>query len=229
MALYAIGDIHGCNRSFQALLQKLNLQGADELVLVGDYLDRGPDSKGVLDTIFELEQAGHNVYCLRGNHEQILIEALSSVTYTLQRFYGAGGKATLRSFGVMAPREIDDYYLDFIHDLPHYVEIGRFIFVHGGLNFDHPDPLYDQESMLWERYWYDKINYEWLEDRYIIHGHTPIPQQQHEGLLLLAKNGPGRMINLDTGCVYPYREGMGLLTAVNLDTFEGIYQANIDQ
>jgi len=229
MALYAIGDIHGCNLSFQALLQKIDLQEDDELVLVGDYFDRGPDSKGVLDTIFALQQAEHNIHCLRGNHEQIFIEALTSVTYTLQRFYGAGGRPTLKSFGVKSPGQIDDYYLDFIHNLPNYLEMGRFIFVHGGLNFDVKDPLEDQESMLWERYWYDNIDYDWLGDRYIIHGHTPIPLTEHWGLLTQAKSGSNRAINLDTGCVYAERSDMAVLTAVNLDTFEGIYQENIDQ
>lgn len=229
MALYAIGDIHGCNRSFQALLQKLDLQKGDELVLVGDYLDRGPDSKGVLDTIFALRQAGHTVHCLRGNHEQIFIDALTDTHYTIDRFYGAGGRSTLKSFGAKRPSEIDDYYLDFINNLPNYLEVGHFLFVHGGLNFDHPDPLQDQESMLWERYWYNNINYVWLGDRYVVHGHTPITLREHEGLLKLAKNGTERAINLDTGCVFHHRKGMGLLTAVNLTTFRGVYQPNIDQ
>lgn len=228
MALYAIGDIHGCNRSFQALLQKIDLQQDDELVLIGDYMDRGPDSKGVLDTIFALRQAGHTVHCLRGNHEQIFLDALTTNHHALQLFLRAGGKSTLKSFDAILPGEIDAYYLDFINNLPYYVELGRFIFVHGGLNFSLDDPLLDQESMLWERYWYDHIDYEWLGDRYIIHGHTPIEHRVHKGMLALAKNGSDRAINLDTGCVYPDRDGMAILSAVNLDTFEGIYQENID-
>lgn len=228
MALYAIGDIHGCNRTFQALLNKIQLSKSDELVLIGDYIDRGPDSKGVLDTILDKRQEGYTIHCLRGNHEQIFLDAFTSVTFTLQLFHRAGGKATLESFGTNNLQDIDAYYLDFINSLPHFLEIGRFIFVHAGLNFDEPNPLKDQDAMLWERYWHASINYEWLGDRIIIHGHTPIPKQEHQGMVTLTKNGPDRAINLDTGCVYEDRPGMGELTAINLDSFDCFFQENID-
>lgn len=229
MALYAIGDIHGCNRSFQALLRKIELQQNDELVLVGDYIDRGPDSKGVLDTIFKLRQAGFSVHCLRGNHEQLFIEALTAVSYTLQRFLGAGGRATLKSFDVKAPGAIEDYYIDFITNLPNFLELDSFLFVHGGINFSTAEPLSDQEAMLWARYWYDKINYRWLGERIIIHGHTPISLEEHVEMLEQCREGNSQVLNLDTGCVYAQEEGLGLLSAVNLETFEGIYQWNIDE
>lgn len=229
MALYAIGDIHGCNQSFQALLQKIDLQPQDQLVLLGDYLDRGPDSKGVLDTIFDLRQKAYTVHCLRGNHEQIFIDAQSPLTYAQQLFYGAGGKATLDSFGVNHPTQVDSYYQEFICALPHFLEIDRFIFIHAGLSFDLDNPLQDPEPMLWERHWYEHINYAWLGDRYLVHGHTPIPQAEQQELLARVRTGETRTLNLDTGCVYASRTGMGLLSALNCTTFELIYQPNIDK
>lgn len=228
MALFAIGDIHGCNQTFNALLDKFDFSKQDELVLIGDYIDRGPDSKGVLDTILKKRQQGYTIYCLRGNHEQIFLDAFTSISFTLQQFYRAGGKATLDSFGVKSVHEIDPYYLDFINSLPHFLEIGRFIFVHGGLNFEEANPLNDQDAMLWERFWHSQINYRWLGDRIIIHGHTPITKTEHEGMVALTKNGPDQAINLDTGCVYEDRTGMGVLSAINLDTFDCFYQENID-
>ncbi|MCC6412552.1 MAG: metallophosphoesterase, partial [Saprospiraceae bacterium] len=65
MKKYAISDIHGCNKTFLALLENLDFSKADELYLLGDYVDRGPDSKGVFDTIFRLQSEGYKVQCLR--------------------------------------------------------------------------------------------------------------------------------------------------------------------
>jgi serine/threonine protein phosphatase 1 len=72
---FAISDIHGCNRTFNEVLQKTGLNKDDQLFLLGDYIDRGPDSKGVIDTIFNLQNEGYQVHCLRGNHEQMLMDA----------------------------------------------------------------------------------------------------------------------------------------------------------
>ena len=70
MHRFAISDIHGCAKTFEALLDRIALSTQGELYLLGDYLDRGPDSKGVLDLIFRLQREGYAVHCLRGNHEQ---------------------------------------------------------------------------------------------------------------------------------------------------------------
>ena len=78
MKQYAIGDIHGCSKTFKELLDKIGLIEGDELYLLGDYIDRGPDSKGVIDTIFELREKGFKVICLRGNHESMLLDALKN-------------------------------------------------------------------------------------------------------------------------------------------------------
>ena len=66
MRKFAISDIHGCLKSFEALLDKIQLSTSDELYILGDYIDRGPDSKGVIDYIWKLEQEGYAVKCLRG-------------------------------------------------------------------------------------------------------------------------------------------------------------------
>lgn len=70
MPQYAITDLHGCARTFRALLDKIRFSKEDELYLLGDYINRGPDSKGVIDHILELRESGHTVHCLRGNHQR---------------------------------------------------------------------------------------------------------------------------------------------------------------
>ena len=113
-------------------------------------------------------------------------------------------------------------------DLPHYLEIGPYIFVHGGLNFAHQNPLEATEDMAWARYWYDDINYDWLGTRWIIHGHTPVPWFETQAQANELKAGQGQVVNLDTGCVYDQRQNMGRLTALELEKCQLISVPNQD-
>ncbi len=228
MSTYAIGDIHACRKSFEQLLKKIKLKKNDTLVLLGDYTDRGPDAKGVFDLIFELKAKGYQLHCLRGNHEQILLDATSGYPPAHRRLLSAGGQSTLASFGVPHAEQIDEKYLHFIMELPYYLEIGPYIFTHGGLNFAPENPLDATEDMLWARYWYDKINYEWLGNRWIIHGHTPVPLLETEAQVADLKEGKGQVVNLDNGCVYPHKTHLGQLTALNLERCALISVANMD-
>lgn len=217
MPTYAVGDLHGCKQTFKQLLRKIKLKKEDNLVLLGDYIDRGPDSKGVFDLIFDYQDKGYQVRYIRGNHEQILLDAVMGDADEHLRFLSAGGKATLKSFGVKRADQIPKRYLQFMIDLPYYLEIGPYIFVHGGLNFDHKNPLKAEEDMLWMRYWYDKINHKWLGKRWIIHGHTPVPLFETQAQVDDLKKGKGQVVNLDNGCVYPQRPHLGQLTAIDLE------------
>ena len=216
MATYAIGDIHGCAQTLHALIDQLKLKKKDHLVLVGDYVDRGPDSKGVFDLIFTLQKKGYQVQCIRGNHEQILLRAISGGASDRNLFRSAGGKATVESFGVEKLSQIPKKYLDFMRELPYYYQTSKYIFVHGGLEFRDGNPLLHEEDMLWKRYWYKEIDYKWLGKRLIIHGHTPTPVEVAELQMENIRNWNDQVLNLDTGCVYHTRPDMGILTAVNL-------------
>lgn len=220
MSTYAIGDIHACKKTFEHLLDKIKLKKKDTLVLLGDYIDRGPDAKGVFDLIFELQTKGYQLHCLRGNHEQILLDATTGYPPAHLRLLSAGGKPTLASFGVTRAEQVEKKYLHFIMELPYYLEIGPYIFVHGGLNFAHPNPLDATEDMLWERYWYDEINYEWLGKRWIVHGHTPVPLFETASQVEDLKNGKRQVVNLDNGCVYSQKPHLGQLTALDLERCE---------
>lgn len=214
MRKIAISDIHGCNATFEALLQQLELSKEDHLFLLGDYIDRGPSSKQVLDTIFRLMDEGYQVQCLRGNHEEMLLWAYENAGYDLQTFLNNGGEITLASFGAQHPRGIDSRYIDFINNLPYYLESDEYIFVHAGLNFSpRSHPLEDKDRMLWIRHWYPMIDYQWLGKRYIVHGHTPTLS------MTINKNFQFfeelKVLNIDAGCVFPM-SGYGNLCAVDL-------------
>jgi serine/threonine protein phosphatase 1 len=214
MRKIAISDIHGCNSTFEALLQQINFSKADQLFLLGDYLDRGPSSKQVLDTIFRLKAEGFQLQCLRGNHEEMLLWALSGHSYNLESFLRNGGEITLASFGVKHPRDLPQHYLDFLENLPLWIEAEEYIFVHAGLHFTPgTSPFEHQDQMLWIRNWYIDLDLEWLGERYIVHGHTPTPPATIQNLFRHF-NGL-RVINIDAGCVFR-QAGYGHLCAVDL-------------
>ncbi len=227
MKRYAIGDIHGCLNTFKTILKQINYSKGDELILLGDYVDRGPDSKGVFDFIFEMLDDGHNVVCLRGNHEQILLNSMTD-NEVKKGWFRHGGVQTLMSFEADDAENIPKKYLDFMLNLPYYHESGDYIFVHGGLNFKKKDPFEDQYGMMWERYWYDKIKYKWLRNRIIVHGHTPTAKDEIEDMgKLVLKN---QYINLDCGCFMSQRRGdMGYLVAFDLDSTELHFLKCVDE
>jgi serine/threonine protein phosphatase 1 len=225
MKKYAIGDIHGCNKTFQALLETIKFSKDDELYLLGDYIDRGPDSKGVIDTIFNLRRKGHTVQCIKGNHEQMLIDAYKYREEKLN-FLRNGGITTLKSFDCDAITDIDDAYMDFFGNLPYYLEVDNYILVHGGLNFEKKKPLLDTDSMLWMRQWYAKVNYDWLAGRIILHGHTPLEKMR---VVDLYENiSENQYLNLDTGCVFPHYTDKGYLTAFEMTAQHIYFQPCID-
>ncbi|WP_187270849.1 metallophosphoesterase family protein [Neolewinella aurantiaca] len=207
---YAISDIHGCPKSFRALLNEIQLDRNDELFLLGDYIDRGPDSQGVIDLAWELEADGYNVKSLRGNHEEMLLEAHRGE----------------RDVYDWAPsRKHYDKVIAWMDRLPFYFETPGYILVHAGLNFQRTFPFKDKNAMLYSRYFYDTIDYEWLGDRIIVHGHTPARMLEvKKDIRDMATN---QYACIDAGCSQ-VAEGMGYLTALNLDTKEGTFVRSQD-
>ena len=149
MRQFVIGDIHGCKVSLVALLKKIDVQLDDEIYFLGDYIDRGPDSKGVLDTIFTLIGAGHKVVCLLGNHEAMLLGGYQGNRDEAQSWWSNGGKNTLRSFNVQYLQDIPPQYIAFMEAMPLVAEVGDYILVHGGLNFNAENPLTPSQQMIW--------------------------------------------------------------------------------
>ena len=199
---YAITDIHGCNETFRRLLADINFGPDDELFLLGDYIDRGPDSMGTLETIWKMIDQGLNVVCLRGNHEQMLIDY-------------ADGKQSCYDWSP-APGRFK-FTVDWFRELPYYHETPGYLLVHAGLNFDATDPLADTDSMLWARGWYDKVDKEWLGERILLHGHTPAKVETiQNGIYFLDSV---QRLCLDAGCCWD-KPGLQHLAAFNLDNRE---------
>ena len=224
MRKIAIGDIHGCNLTFEALLDKLALTTQDQLFLLGDYIDRGPDSKGVIDIILKLQEDGYQVNCLRGNHEQLLLDS-NFRTESARIWLSNGGVSTMDSFDIEHISFLPDRYFNFFKNLPHYFIEDDFILVHAGLNFRLPDPLEDKHSMLWSRNWYPQIDEQWLGRKKVIHGHTPTKRKIIEDQLLLLDQL--RYLNLDSGCVFD-RLGLHWLCAFDMTNRELIFQKNVE-
>jgi len=196
-AAFAISDVHGCTSTFAALLfGKLNIQTGDRLFLLGDMINRGPESRSVLDMIFHLKEEGVRLSYLRGNHEEILLQAVN--TGQVDELLRYGGAATLKSFGVETPAEIPQKYLDLISGTKFYMRYKDFVLVHAGLNLKIEDPFSDKEAMLWIREMPRQSSK--LKGLTIVHGHTPWDKDRIKDQL--KKGARPSIINIDAGCVY---------------------------
>ena len=219
-----VGDIHGCAKTFQKLIRdKVRPGREDELILLGDYINKGPDSKGVLDFIMELKPAVGKLVALRGNHEESLLEGLK-YRWEEIAFRNKGGVATLQSFGVRDVHEIPPKYISLISATLFYYETKDFLIVHAGLNFDLEDPFRDDYSMLNIRQM--EVEPAKIGNKILVHGHTPVPWKSIEAKI---RNGKREIeYNLDAGCVYPEYEGYGRLVALDLDNREVFVQDNVE-
>jgi Calcineurin-like phosphoesterase len=217
---FVIPDIHGCELTFRRLLDEvLRFRTTDQLYLLGDTIDRGPRSQGVLDTIRRLQADGCSVTSVRGNHEEMLLKSCIDRNY-FHLWMMNGGHDTLKSFGVEDACELPYSYRDLLDSFPYYVELDDFILVHAGLNFAIPEPFTDREAMLWNRERH--VAREMIGGKRLIGGHTP--QNRDE----IRRSLDGDHILLDNGCVYKGEPGLGSLAALELQTMELYFQENID-
>ena len=206
--LFAIGDIHGCAGQLEALLAGLRPAPGDTLVCVGDYLDRGPDSRTVIDTVMDLEQRpGVATVFLRGNHEDMCLAYLGRGGHYGESWMLNGGAATLRSYGLDARVSGSEAaigfplkHLQFLERLPLWHRTDGCLLVHAGIRPDRPWDQQDEEDLLWIREEFILAPHSLPET--IVFGHTP---RRTVFVDLPYK------IGIDTGCVYG-----GGLTALEL-------------
>lgn len=218
--IFIIGDIHGCIKTFRKLVyEKIAIRKTDKIYCLGDYIDRGPDSKGVIDFIIQLRNEGYKIHTLRGNHEQLLLESEIDEAGK-EHWLCNGGDKTFMSFGVGSIYELDKKYLDFFKRTKYFIQTKYFILVHAGLNFSAADPLKDKDALLWIRNFPIENNY--LNGKLLIHGHTPKPRNF---IITQPFQSP---INLDGGCVFKHKEGYGSLFALNFFERKLIEVKNID-
>jgi serine/threonine protein phosphatase 1 len=211
MRTFVISDIHGCNEAFRRALKKINLKKTDKLILLGDLIDRGFDSKGVLDTVLLLKEHNFNVVCLMGNHEEMLLKSIDD-NLTKINWLKNGGMETLSSFLTKSIEKIPLKYIDFIKSFEKYYIQDKFIFVHAGLNMTIENPFDDIENMLWLRNQDKFYNKDWLGDRVIIHGHNPTSD---ENIINSIKN-KNDIICIDNGS-YFNQEGFGSICILELE------------
>ena len=222
----AISDIHGHAKTLESLLDRIAFTQADELFLLGDYIDRGPDSKGVIDLIRRLQATGYQVHALRGNHEQMMLAHRREPCIEPGMSYMDA--PTLASFGAKDILEIDQSYFDWLEKLPHFLEIDGFLLAHAGLNFgpESPGPDLDLKSMLWIRDWYHTIDRAWLEGRIIIHGHSPVKSQVIDWFF--QKMDIMQVLNIDNGCFQRNSEGFGSLCCLDMTNRRICFQSNVE-
>ncbi|WP_163848208.1 metallophosphoesterase family protein [Pseudooceanicola aestuarii] len=224
MRIYAIGDIHGQRALLEEQIARIDADGGAEarLVFLGDLVDRGPDSQGVIQLILDGMAAGRRWRCVRGNHDQMFLDfrrdgtvvnpnVASGLPWPHRRL---GGLETLRSYGVDVDparpnaalqadlaRAMPAAHRDFLTGLPLWIEEAGFLFVHAGLRPGVPLADQNPQDMMWIRDAFHRYSdpWPWL----VVHGHTPVEMATHYG----------NRVNLDTGAGH----GKALTTAV----FEG--------
>lgn len=220
--IYAIGDVHGCLAPLKALEARIIADaavapGEKWIVMLGDYVDRGPQSAQVLDHLTAPPPKGFRRICLRGNHEEAMLAALKDAD-ALDYWLGFGSEATLASYGVSATQiaalagrgrastklqllqaYIPDEHVEFLRRLPVMLSVPGYVFVHAGLR---PGVALDRQrdrDLLWIRGEFLDADHDF--GAVVVHGHTP----EDEPFL------SARRVGIDTACF-----ASGRLTAVRV-------------
>ncbi|MEZ5330067.1 MAG: metallophosphoesterase family protein [Verrucomicrobiales bacterium] len=175
MRVLAIGDVHGCCTALQTLTSAIELTSDDTLIMLGDYVDRGPDSKGVIDHLLEL-RATVRLVTLRGNHEIMMLETRRARENGLfwLRF---GGDTTLDSYSAETIDDIPQSHWDFLDATVPYFETDTHFFVHANAVPDVPLDQQTEQSLYWEhlvRPWFRKPRLH-QSGKIMICGHTSQP------------------------------------------------------
>ena len=194
--IFIVGDIHGCLEPLKRLMDKIGWHpDTDRLIFLGDYLDRGEDSKGVVDFILELIKLSPFVECLIGNHENIFLNFLTRGD--LHTFLANGGRTTLESYRIDEEGHNEPFippdHMEFFQNLLPWIELENYYVVHAGFR---PEVKVEKQSfddLIWirEPFIYSEYNF----GKKVIFGHTPFSQP------LVTDN----KIGLDTGVVFGNR------------------------
>ncbi len=219
--VYAIGDIHGRLDLFDELLEQIQHDHETRstaemhLILLGDLVDRGPDSAGVIARAMELRATNPNIRFLAGNHEEVFLSALTGDAKNVRFFARIGGRETILSYGMSyetyrdmdmeslaeeLPRLVPQEHVDFVTAFENAIVIGDYAFVHAGIRPGVPVEEQENYDLRWIRG--EFLSKDKVHDKMIVHGHT-ISEQVDER--------KGR-IGIDTGAY-----DSGVLTAIGLE------------
>lgn len=212
MRIIAIADIHGCSMAWDTLLSLIKPQGDDLIITLGDYVDRGPDSNGVLERLITLHKTGQLV-ALRGNHEILMLEARNS-PQQFDAWFKWGGDQTLASYPTTGKQPklemIPSHHWEFMEKTcVNYWETENHFFVHG--NVDPQLPLNQQptEQLFGAKFHYAKPH---ISGKTMVCGHT--------------RQTNGKPVNLGYAiCIDTWVYGQGWLTGLDINSGK-IWQAN---
>ena len=208
--LYVIPDIHGQLEMLHIALARIESEaGRDaQIVFLGDYVDRGADSRGVLDLLMSGQAQGRNWVTLRGNHDQMFVDFLNSQDLDHPRFSKPhhtwlhprlGGVETLASYGVTASERrpahadavaaVPPEHRNWLENLPYHHVVDELLFVHAGIVPELPLELQDKEDLIWIRAPFHVYTapHPWL----IVHGHTALDHPTHFGNRIDLDGGAG--------------------------------------
>lgn len=221
MKTIVIGDVHGCYNELKELIATLEAEGEykrgiDKLVFLGDYIDRGDDSRLVIEFVRKLQEENDNVIALMGNHEDML---LNYIDRTDDSWTWNGHVSTLNSYKGFNNQFKKD--VQWMRSLPLYHEDEHFVYVHAGIDPYKPMEEQTRNTLLWVRepFIYGLQEYH----KSVIFGHTPsiTLDEEWKPVRTFTNN-----IDIDTGCVYG-----GALTALIIDNDEidGFYQVRKEE
>jgi serine/threonine protein phosphatase 1 len=193
--VYAIGDIHGSLQKLRDLMTQCRRHADGRpatFIFLGDYIDRGPDSRGVVDALMDMQARDpDHVIALKGNHEAVALEIIDGETEPAH-WLREGGIATLQSYHVDEPRDLPQDHITWLRSLPFSYDDGRRFFVHAGVDPERPLTAQRDHDLIWirEPFLSDPRDY----GRLVVHGHTPQLSGQPDFR--------GNRLNVDTGAVY---------------------------
>ena len=195
--LFAIGDVHGCPDELDVMLGAVKPASGDTVVFVGDYVDRGPSARAVVDLLLDLERGPAEIVFLKGNHEDMMLSFLGLPGHYGDSFLMNGGVATLESYGLKeadlseAKDRIPEHHLAFYRNLAVSYLRPPYLFVHAGILPTRQLEEQQTEDMLWIRQ--EFILNPHRVDATVVFGHTPM-----RGVMV---DLPYKL-GIDTGLVY---------------------------
>jgi serine/threonine protein phosphatase 1 len=217
--LWVISDIHACYQSFVQLVDSLELQTTDTLILLGDYLHRGPNSIGVLNQLISWKnQADFRLHLLKGNHDAIFLHMINTNNYDMlpYKLWDIHLIQCLDHKGKLKPE-----YQELFDSMLHYIETPLAYLVHAAFDIYDETPFLNAESMLWNRE--PEYHAEAFGGKYIIHGHTPTSLSD----IMQSIEKRAKIIDIDNGCAFREKEGLGGLLALELTQWQVKHQPYI--
>ena len=225
--VYAVGDVHGCLGLLDNLVAQI--EGDDrardntqtQIIFLGDLIDRGPDSAGVVERLIGLAEARGNVRFILGNHEEIFLRVLDGDIESLRPFVRIGGRETILSYGVserdyertdydellaLIQARVPQQHIDFLKSFEDRIEVGDYVFVHAGLRPGVAIETQRRADMRWIRSSF--LDSDWDFGKLVVHGHSI-----SDAVVVRANR-----IGIDTGAF-----ASGRLTALGLEGFDRWY------